>query len=553
MKKIISLTLIVAMLNSCALVMVPNKQKNIQINTNSSEAKVYVENNYAGKGQSVTLPKITKNGFKNVVIKVGQQEKNFVMVPSKRDPIWWATLPIDICLVPLVYGIYHFMAFPKYWKYDKSYDFNANISVPEIQKNQKEINYLATKIEIKDKKNDLKIFDVKYNIDLFTEFEKAEEIQYQEELKAEAKKAKKKKNQGSESLIDEEDKTISYDDSYYSESIYKMLKSGGYIDTSGTVLRNKANILGLESTIKGAKIYNVTKKGSTTNLFMIKLDMTWLFVNSFGQAIDSMELQEFSDQFAFSRYYTTSNIQERDDNIKKAYQSAVNNSFLKLYESEKFEKYIKTESAPEQTNALLTLVKPKNVVATNKESLKASVIIKLSNNKGHGSGFAITQDGYIITNHHVIAGNVVGKYEDFRVIMPDGSEKKGTVIRSNPYYDVALIKVEDATFEKVFLLENEKNYEQLDEVYTVGAPISVQLGNSLSSGILSNERVYDGIELLQLNMAISPGNSGGALFNRETCKLVGVISSKVSGGKAEGIGFAIPSKNISNYLNIVLK
>lgn len=166
---------------------------------------------------------------------------------------------------------------------------------------------------------------------------------------------------------------------------------------------------------------------------MIKLDMTWLFVNSFGQAIDSMELQEFSDQFAFSRYYTTSNIQERDDNIKKAYQSAVNNSFLKLYESEKFEKYIKTESAPEQTNALLTLVKPKNIVATNKESLKASVIIKLSNNKGHGSGFAITQDGYIITNHHVIAGNVVGKYEDFRVIMPDGSEKKGTVIRSNPY------------------------------------------------------------------------------------------------------------------------
>lgn len=547
LKKSISSILMIAMLNSCSLIIIPKKQKNIQINTNSTEAKVYVEDKYAGKGEKVILPKIEKSGFKNVQIKVGKREKNFVMVPGKYDPLWYVTLPFDIGLSAFGVGIPHFGPVSKYWKYNKSYDFDANFVEPKKETDHKEVNYLATEIDVKDKENDIQFFNITYNKDLLTEFKKAEDKSYQNKLKEEAKKAKKRKK-GVGFLDDKEAENINYDDSYYSEAIIKTLRDGGYIDTSGTVLKNKNNILGLEASINSAKIYNTNKRGSYPSLLMIKLKITWRFVNSYGQIMDSVQLEEFSDQFAIGY----KSIEERDNDIKQTYQSAVNNSFFKLYESEIFKKYIKLEKDAVKASELIVLTKPTNIVSATKESLKASVIIKLSENKGHGSGFAITNDGYILTNYHVIAGKYEGKHENFTVIMPDGTEKNGTVVQTNPYYDVALIKV-DGTFEKAFLLEETKIFEQLDEVYTVGAPVSIQLGNTLSNGILSGERFFDDISILQLNMAISPGNSGGALFNRATSKLVGAVVSKITGGKAEGIGFAIPAYKIGKYLNIQYK
>jgi len=107
-------------------------------------------------------------------------------------------------------------------------------------------------------------------------------------------------------------------------------------------------------------------------------------------------------------------------------------------------------------------------------------------------------------------------------------------------------------FEKVFLLSDTKTFKNLSEVYTIGAPKSVELGQSVSLGLISNERTTNNNNLLQLNININGGNSGGPLFEKNGT-LQGIIQSKLVGKDTEGVGFAIPSYLVSSYLNIQYK
>ena len=117
--------------------------------------------------------------------------------------------------------------------------------------------------------------------------------------------------------------------------------------------------------------------------------------------------------------------------------------------------------------------------------------------------------------------------------------------------DIALLKI-NKTFEKAFKVSSIKSFKNLQEVYTVGAPKSVELGQSVSLGLLSNERKSNNQTLLQLSMSINPGNSGGALFDKSGV-LHGIVTSKLVGYATEGIGFAIPSYKVAEYLNLSFK
>lgn len=555
MKRTLITTLLMSsclLLNSCSLVFVAKNQKKIEVKTNHPEAKVYVDNELIGTGSSVIIPKTEKNGFKQVAIKTPNHKTSYhVMVPEKRSTGWWVTLPIDVALIPVVVGLYHFFPLPKYWKYDKSYEFESELSTPMRGDNQKEINYLATKIKSENISASFRSFRLNYNKDLASEMQKAEDKQYEFDEKL-AKKAKNKSGATAETLDGSE--IADFDDSYFTVEILKTLKEGGFIDTTGTMLKNKADILGLESTIVGGKFYNVFKRGAANILIKLKLDIDWKFSNAYGQLVDSIRLTEFSDEFVLQRYYTSQEALNaaRTDIFHKVFQDAVNNSFYALTDTDMFEKYIKKDAKSTKVLEVLSINKPKSIVTSPKDALKASVTIRLDKNRGHGSGFAISQDGYLLTNFHVVSGKKVGEYESFDVIMPDGSSKSATVVRTDPENDIVLLKV-DGTFEKAFLLENTKNYDLLDEVYTVGTPISIDLGSTVTLGILSNERKVDDINLLQLNMAISPGNSGGALFMKENGKLIGVISSKISGARVEGISFAAPTYELSKIMGIQYK
>lgn len=524
----------------------PKNQKNIEISTGNKEAEVYVNNLQEGKGSKVTLAKTKREGLKQVTVRVPMhKDASYVMAPSKRIPGYWVTMPLDVATIPLVYGAYFsLIKMPKYFSYEKKYVYKNEHKIPVKSEQQKNIRYIATKLAIKDINKDLNDYQIAYSKNYVADFKKAE----QKKIELTAKQKKQMAKEAGKNKLEEEKKEVEYDDSYFSKDIYETLKKGGFVDTTGSILVNRDNILGLESTIVGGASYKAysgyAATSTSSNLLMIKLDIDWKVRNQYNELVDSFRISEYSDQFRLPRYG-----KESSEIFEKALSDAVNNSFLALYKNKNFLKHLEISNEKEVVLETIKMNKPTKVVTSTKDALKAAVIIKHKDNKGHGSGFAITNDGYILTNYHVISGERAGNYKQFVVVLPNGKEVEAKVVRVNPSNDLALLKIEEQ-LEMAFLLSEEKVFDILDEVYAVGAPASVDLGNTVTLGILSNERIGDGVDKLQLNISVSPGNSGGPVFLRENAALIGVISSKLAGKNMEGVAFAIPAHNVHKYLSI---
>jgi serine protease Do len=151
-----------------------------------------------------------------------------------------------------------------------------------------------------------------------------------------------------------------------------------------------------------------------------------------------------------------------------------------------------------------------------------------------GSGFIINADGYIITNHHVVADA-----SEIKVILSDERTLEAKVVGSDPKTDIALLKVEPADKLPVVTLGDSDKLEVGDWVVAIGNPFG--LGHTVTSGIISGkDRVigqgpYD--DFLQTDASINPGNSGGPLFNLAG-EVVGINTAIVAVGS--GVGFAVP-------------
>ena len=156
---------------------------------------------------------------------------------------------------------------------------------------------------------------------------------------------------------------------------------------------------------------------------------------------------------------------------------------------------------------------------------------------GAGSGVIISENGYIITNHHVIDGA-----RRITVRLTDGSEFAATLIGSNADKDIALLKI-SATGLRAAVLGSSEALVVGQEVVAIGNPLG-SLGGTVTDGIISaldRTVVIDGhrMTLMQTNAAINPGNSGGGLFNRAG-ELIGIVNAKQADTGIEGLGFAIP-------------
>jgi len=156
---------------------------------------------------------------------------------------------------------------------------------------------------------------------------------------------------------------------------------------------------------------------------------------------------------------------------------------------------------------------------------------------GSGSGVIITSDGYIVTNNHVVEGG-----QNIRVCLQDGTEYEATLIGTDSYSDLAVIKI-NATGLPAATLGTSSSMTVGDPVFAVGNPLGV-LSSSVSQGIISGlDRTInvDGhnMTLMQTDAAVNPGNSGGGLFNANG-ELIGIVNAKSYGLDVEGIGFAIP-------------
>jgi serine protease Do len=171
---------------------------------------------------------------------------------------------------------------------------------------------------------------------------------------------------------------------------------------------------------------------------------------------------------------------------------------------------------------------------------------------GLGSGFLIHPDGYIVTNDHVVAGErqiSVTQFKGTGAKMTKQNFDNVKIVASGGNLDLALLKIEgeNPRFSFPFVtLGASPNLKQGERVFAIGSPLGLE--RSVSEGIVSlrNRIISDRLHV-QTTAEISPGNSGGPLFNYRG-EVVGVNNMKVVAQGAEGLGFSIPVDSLKTFL-----
>lgn len=188
-----------------------------------------------------------------------------------------------------------------------------------------------------------------------------------------------------------------------------------------------------------------------------------------------------------------------------------------------------------------------SVVEITTESVVSGSFNRQYVSSGAGSGVIISEDGYIVTNNHVISGA-----NSIKVTLRDGQTTyDAELIGTDAANDIALIKV-DATGLTAATFGDSSTLAVGDYVVAIGNPLG-QLGGTVTDGIISalaREVTIDeqSMTLLQTNAEINPGNSGGGLFDANG-NLIGIVNAKSSATEVEGIGFAIPINNVFDIID----
>lgn len=207
-----------------------------------------------------------------------------------------------------------------------------------------------------------------------------------------------------------------------------------------------------------------------------------------------------------------------------------------------------TASSTSKANSTSEIVKKTadSVVEISTESVVTGSFAQQYVQQGAGSGVIISQDGYILTNNHVINGA-----NSVKVRLRDGTEYDATIVGSDSDNDIALLKV-NATGLSPATFGDSNSLAVGDYVVAIGNPLG-ELGGTVTDGIISALARKVTIEdtqmtLLQTNAQVNPGNSGGGLFNANG-ELVGIVNAKQSATEVEGIAFAIPINNVLDILS----
>jgi S1-C subfamily serine protease len=175
-----------------------------------------------------------------------------------------------------------------------------------------------------------------------------------------------------------------------------------------------------------------------------------------------------------------------------------------------------------------------------------NAVVTIVTKAGHGSGFIITEDGYVLTNQHVVGGE---RFVNINLVA--GREVKGEVIRTDRIGNVALIKLEEDLYPYV-LLGNSSLLNIDDEVYAIGAPLEEEFSHTVTKGIVSSFRMEKGLRFIQSDVTVHGGNKGGPLVSLQN----GVVGICVSGHSfldsniAAGLNEFIPIEDAITMLNI---
>lgn len=195
---------------------------------------------------------------------------------------------------------------------------------------------------------------------------------------------------------------------------------------------------------------------------------------------------------------------------------------------------------------VVTIAKPSVVEIVTETISSGNSIFGQYVSQGAGSGVIMSEDGYIITNNHVIEdANTI------TVTTVDGTQYDAQLIGRDSQTDLAVIKVNASSLTPAQFGDS-NSLEVGEPAIAIGNPLG-SLGGTVTTGIISalnREITIDGktMTLLQTDAAINPGNSGGGLFDKDGL-LIGIVNAKQSASGIEGLGFAIPISDATVVLN----
>ena len=194
-----------------------------------------------------------------------------------------------------------------------------------------------------------------------------------------------------------------------------------------------------------------------------------------------------------------------------------------------------------------------SAVSINCSATSTNIFGQQTQTASSGSGFIITEDGYVVTNYHVVSGA-----SSVQVTLYNGDTYDATVIGGDSDYDVAVLKINASGLQPVTLGES-ADVNVGDHVLAIGNPLG-ELTFSMSEGIASSvNRAIDvdgtPFNMIQVDCSINPGNSGGPLVNLYG-EVVGIVSAKYSSYSSttvEGLGFAIPISDVRSIITDIME
>jgi len=506
LKKLVLLALVPFLFTNCASALNGKFQKVI-VNTPSADTEVFVNDVSYGKGTAVTVKMQRDRGVKQVKLeREGYKPQYRIHFQDRKSPLYiMSWIPFAVLIVPPLYDVG-----PRAYNFPREVQIDEQmLEIIKRTENQKYVYLKNTTLDME--KEDIKYIKTRY-------------------------KDLKKKNNKFKSL-GTADGGAKFNNAALTEEVNNILKKSNYIDTTNTIYQSNTNTLWISAKVVKGEFNNITTNavanlGYSSPILKVKLEIEWEIFDLYNQSKFKKTLISESGEFSKDFYDRKSHDKCTNDAIAQSFFTFMNTNEVKALIEQQETKELKLD--------ILTLARPASVTSL-EQAMEATVTIKTKD--GHGSGCFVTNDGYIVTNFHVVANS-----DKLTVITKDNKEHQASLVRKNEYSDLALLKI-DTNNQYAFTLPNSKNYNVGDDIFAIGTPRTIELGQSLSKGIISGFRSNDKMTMIQTDASVNGGNSGGALVSKSG-EFIGVVNAKLFGIGIEGLGFSIPAETVLTDLSI---
>ncbi|MEX2589973.1 MAG: trypsin-like peptidase domain-containing protein [Chitinophagales bacterium] len=298
--------------------------------------------------------------------------------------------------------------------------------------------------------------------------------------------------------------------------------------------------------LAGYDVYfeNTKKKsyGAGKKIGITKMTIEWQVLDKKSGDVVLKKQTEGKIRYRTGRYYSTpNNLMAFEDALIDFLNEGSFRDLLKNADSSPIVNSVSVKSGEEVNIEKKEL--PEFATSGEMINYASKSCVTIITDGGHGSGVIVGKDGYVLSAYHVVDG--VNKIQ---VQFSEGLQLNAEVLAYDQEHDIVLLKIVGSGFQAL-PLGVDREFSLGEDVVTIGTPANVDLGQSVAKGILSGKRLVEENIYYQIDISVSPGNSGGPLLNKKG-EVIGIVQRKIISEGVEGIGFAVPVKTAVEILNI---